>query len=93
MITFWAATTEAAHIVLFPRRNKLCLRWKRKWFDIKVDMFKRKTHQKQNKETGGGEGAPDLSAQDKSLTAIVGNCGGNGINKMRKRHSAWAFTQ
>ena len=34
---------------------------------------KRKTDQKKNKETGGEQVEPDLSAKDKSCAVIIGN--------------------
>ena len=46
---------------------------KKKWFDIKAEALKRKTDQRTNKQTGGREGASDLSAQDQSNTTIIGN--------------------
>ncbi len=52
---------------------------KKKWFDIKVDAIKRITDQKKKKKTGGGQGPPDLSAQDERLSAIIGQTSIRGI--------------
>lgn len=73
----WAAITEAVNAVSPEVRTVAQV--KKKWFDIKVDAKKRITEQKKKKETGGGQGPPDLTPQDERLAAIIGETSISGI--------------
>lgn len=67
----WASITEAVNVVSPEVRTVAQV--KKKWFDIKVDAKRRISDQKKKKETGGGQGPPDLAPQDEQLAAIIGS--------------------
>lgn len=73
----WDAITKAVNAV--SRETRSVNEVKKKWFDLKVDAKKRITDQKRKKETGGGQGPPDLSAHDERMAAIIGGTALSGI--------------
>ncbi len=73
----WDAVTQAVNVVSPEIRTVAEV--KKKWFDMKFEAKRRISVQQRKKDTGGGQGPPDLSAFDERMAAIIGQSSLSGI--------------